>query len=67
MHNMGSIDRIIRGIVGLGLIAAGVILQISQGSFWWLALVGSVLVITAAIAFCPLYLPFGIKTTGKSK
>jgi uncharacterized membrane protein len=65
MKNMGSLDRIIRLIIGVALIAAGVILQLSTGGFWWLALIGAVPVITASISTCPLYYPFGINTMGK--
>jgi hypothetical protein len=67
MQNMGTIDRIIRGILGLGLIIAGVVLQLTAGQFWWLALIGAVPLLTATVAVCPLYLPFGLSTKGKKK
>jgi hypothetical protein len=62
MKNIGNTDRIVRYVLGVGLIAAGVILQITTGTFWWLALIGAVPVITASIQTCPLYLPFKINT-----
>ena len=58
-HNMGKIDRILRGLVGIGLISAGVYFQ-----SWWGAL-GIIPLATMAIAWCPMYLPFGISTCKK--
>ena len=57
--NVGRTDKIIRAILGLGLLAAG-------GYFksWW-GLVGLVALLTAGIGFCPAYLPFGISTCEK--
>lgn len=57
--NVGTIDRAIRAVAGLALIGWGVATQ-----NWWGA-IGLVLLGTAAIGWCPAYLPFGIKT-GKS-
>ncbi len=58
--NVGSIDRIIRVVAGLALVAAGVVLKL-----WWLDALGGVLLVTAAIGWCPLYLPFGLSTKPK--
>jgi hypothetical protein len=55
--NVGGIDRILRIVVGLvliGLTLAGII-----GMWGW---IGVVPLATAAIGWCPAYLPFGIKT-----
>ena len=57
--NVGSIDRIIRGVAGVALIA-----WVLTGGPWW-AWIGVVLLATAAIGFCPLYVPFGISTCAK--
>ncbi len=54
MNNVGKADRIVRYILGIALIAAGVVLQITIAGFWWLALVGAVLLVTAAIRTCPI-------------
>ena len=54
--NLGSADRIIRGLAGLAIIAAGVFYQ-----SWWGA-VGIIPLGTAFISWCPLYLPFGLST-----
>ncbi len=55
--NVGGIDRILRIVVGLALIGltlAGII-----GMWGW---IGVVPLATAAIGWCPAYLPFGIRT-----
>ncbi len=57
--NVGTIDRIIRVILGTGIIAIGVYFQ-----SWWGA-IGAVLIITAAIGWCPAYLPFGFSSCKK--
>jgi len=60
--NMGSIDRILRIIVGIVLIlyALNVIAPDTGYNVWgW---VGVVPILTALIGWCPAYLPFGIKT-----
>ena len=54
--NIGSIDRVIRIVLGLALIAWGYFNQ-----NWWGA-VGIVPLFTALVGWCPTYLPFGIKT-----
>lgn len=54
--NIGGIDRALRIIFGTALIIWGVI----AGSLW--GVLGLIFVITGIIKWCPLYLPFGIKT-----
>jgi uncharacterized protein (DUF58 family) len=54
--NVGAIDRIVRIGVGLAVLAAGYL----AGSWW--GLVGLVPLLTGVIAWCPAYLPFGIRT-----
>ena len=65
MKNVGKGDKIIRYVLGVLLVLAGIVLQITTGGLWWLALVGAALVLTAAFSFCLLYLPFRISTKGK--
>lgn len=57
--NVGKTDRIIRGFAGLAVIGAGVMF----GS--WFGLIGAVLLFTAAIGWCPAYIPFKINTVCK--
>lgn len=56
MANVGGIDRVIRAIIGLALIAYGVV----AGNFWWI--LGLVVLATAVFRFCGLYKVFGIST-----
>jgi len=57
--NVGSADRIVRGVAGVGLIAWA----LSGGPTW--AWIGVVPLATAALGWCPAYVPFGISTCGK--
>ncbi|MFT6928066.1 MAG: hypothetical protein ACJAZP_003714 [Psychromonas sp.] len=60
-HNVGSLDRSLRIIVGLVVIAAGVYFQ-----SWWGA-VGLIPLLTGSIGWCPAYLPFGISSCASVK
>ncbi len=60
--NVGTIDRVIRGLVGIIAIAAFA-MGMLQGTLGIVALVvGIVLVGTAAVAWCPPYSMLGINT-----
>lgn len=54
--NVGDVDRTIRFTLGLFIILIGVYLQ----SYW--GLVGVILITTAALGWCPLYMPFRISS-----
>ena len=54
--NMGKVDRVLRGIVGLIIIGAGVYYQ-----SWWGA-IGSAPLGVAIMGTCPVYLPFGMSS-----
>lgn len=54
--NVGQVDRIIRLILGLVIVGFGFYF----GSWW--GVLGLVLLGTAAVSRCPLYMPFGIST-----
>lgn len=66
--NMGSIDRVVRVVIGLALLSPIFLLD---GGARWFGLIGIVPILTAAIGWCPAYLPFGISTCprgeGKAK
>lgn len=57
--NVGGIDRILRIVIGLGLLGAGWYYQ-----SWW-GLVGLIPLMTAVFRVCPAYLPLGISTCAK--
>ena len=48
-HNVGGIDRVLRIVLGLAIIGAGVIY-----ASWWGA-IGAVLLVTGLIGWCPPY------------
>lgn len=54
--NVGTIDRILRAVVGIALIAWAVM----GGPIW--AWIGVVPLATAGISFCPAYTLLGIRT-----
>lgn len=58
--NVGGIDRIARGVAGIGLVAWA----LTGGPVW--AWIGVVPLATAALGWCPLYVPFGISTCAKT-
>ncbi len=59
--NVGSIDRIVR--VVLGLVLAGLFFYQPDAGYRWLALiVGLVLIGTAGMSFCPIYRILGMST-----
>lgn len=57
--NVGGIDQILRIIVGIAVIGAGIYFQ-----NWWGA-VGAVPLLTGLLGFCPMYLPFGFSSCKK--
>ena len=63
--NMGTIDKVVRIVIALifiGLYFTNVI----TGTLGIVLLVlAGVFILTSLVGFCPLYLPFGIRTGGK--
>ncbi len=59
--NVGGTDRIIRIILGVIIILAGVYFK-----SWWGA-VGILLIVTGLVRFCPAYIPFGFSTCKPEK
>ena len=65
--NGGGVDRVIRAVVGAGLIYYA--MSNLPGAQDWMVpagMVGFILVLTAVFSRCPIYMPFGISTC-KSK
>jgi hypothetical protein len=60
--NVGSIDRIVRVLIGVLLIALTLLGTI--GAWGW---IGIVLIATAALGFCPLYTVLGFSTCPMKK
>lgn len=57
--NVGGVDRLLRILVGLGLLALVFILP---GAERWWGLVGLVPLLTGLVRFCPVYTLFGLNT-----
>ena len=62
--NMGNIDRIIRVIVGLALLAFALRLGFPETGWNWVGWIGVVPILTAVVRFCPAYTLLGFKTGG---
>jgi hypothetical protein len=58
---MGRADRIFRGILGIGILGAGLFYQ-----SWW-GLIGLIPLITSIVSWCPAYVPFKINTGPKGE
>lgn len=54
--NVGSMDRMVRVVLGLAIIGVGL-----WSKSWWGA-IGLVPLLTATLGWCPAYLPFGLST-----
>ena len=54
--NVGTVDRIIRAILGLVIIGVGIVFQ-----SWW-GLIGLIPLATAGIGWCPPYALLGLST-----
>jgi len=57
--NVGGVDRVIRVVLGIILLAMGVYFK-----SWW-GVIGIVPLLTATISWCPAYVPFGISSCRK--
>ncbi|CTQ50347.1 YgaP family membrane protein [Jannaschia donghaensis] len=66
--NIGTTDRVARGLIGLVLIVAPLLNlpAIWSSDFWAYGAiaVGAVLVVTAVVRMCPLYRLIGVDTCG---
>lgn len=60
-RNAGTVDRVVRAVVGIGLIGWA----LTGGPAW--AWIGIVPLATAAMGWCPAYSLFGIKTCPTQK
>lgn len=64
MSNEGSLDRIVRIIVGLGLIGAALgVYGPAYASVWgW---IGAIPLVTGLVGWCPAYTLLGLNTCGR--
>ncbi len=61
--NVGTIDRVVRVVLGLALVGGG-LYSVSMMGIWAyvLAVVGLVLLGTAVFSFCPIWMVVGVNT-----
>ncbi|MEO1160622.1 MAG: DUF2892 domain-containing protein [Pseudomonadota bacterium] len=60
-RNIGTIDRALRAVIGIALIAWAVL---GTSEFAWAGWIGVVPLFTAVIGWCPPYSLLGINTCG---
>ena len=60
--NESSVDRIIRVVVAVAALVGAFALGFSSVWGWVLVAVAAIMLVTAAVGFCPLYRVFGIST-----
>jgi len=65
--NSGTIDRVLRVVVGLVLIAFALGFIGGGGAYHWLGWIGVVPLLTGAVGYCPLYSMLGIRTCPMKK
>lgn len=57
--NVGSIDRTLRILAGIALLA---LVMVLEGNARWLGLIGIVPLATGLFGYCPAYALFGLST-----
>jgi hypothetical protein len=61
-HNVGTVDRAARAVLGLGALVWALSAGLGSVLGIVLVVVAAVLLVTAAVGFCPLYRLIGIST-----
>jgi Na+(H+)/acetate symporter ActP len=61
-RNMGTIDRIVRALVALVIIGLYLAGQLTGVAAIVLGILAAVLILTSAVGWCPLYVPFHLST-----
>ncbi len=60
--NVGGIERPIRIVVGVFLVALALFGGMPTGGAWAAGVVGAIALVTGAVGFCPASMLFGINT-----
>jgi len=60
--NIGPIDRAIRALIGIALIAYAIPIGFPETGWNWVGWIGVVPLATAAVGFCPIYRLIGTST-----
>lgn len=61
-RNMSGVDRIIRIVVAIAAVIGAAAAGLGSIGAWILLVVGGIMLVTAAVGFCPLYRIFGVST-----
>ena len=67
MSNIGSVDRIVRIVAGLLLIAFAIPVGFPQTGWNWVGWIGIIPLATGAVGSCPLYSVLGLTTCAMPK
>jgi Protein of unknown function (DUF2892) len=65
--NMGTLDRIIRLLIAITIVALYYFKVIDNIAAVILLIVSAIFILTSLVGACPLYLPLGISTCKKQK
>jgi len=65
--NMGAVDRIVRIILAVVIAVLFITGQLTGGAAIILGIIALIFLLTSAVGFCPLYLPFKISTRKNKK
>ena len=57
--NVGVMDKVVRIVVGVGLLS---LILVLEGNVRWFGLIGIVPLVTGLIGYCPLYAVLGLST-----
>jgi hypothetical protein len=63
--NVGLIDRVVRIVLGIVLIAVFALNMVASPWSYLVALIGLIALVTGAVGTCPLYSILGLNTLGK--
>ena len=63
--NVGTIDRAVRLIVGIALLAGFALNMVAAPLSYLVLLIGLIALVTGAVGTCPAYSVIGINTIGK--
>ncbi|MBM3940209.1 MAG: DUF2892 domain-containing protein [SAR202 cluster bacterium] len=58
-RNMGTLDRVVRAVLGAALLS---LLFLLDGALRFAGLLGVVLLVTAVASYCPIYALLGVRT-----
>jgi len=66
MHsNIGSIDRVVRVVIGLILIAFAIPIGFPSTGWNWVGWIGVIPILTAIVGICPAYGLIGLSTCSR--